>query len=181
MVVGWGQVWTIWRVRQQFPSQFLDFVLNDFRNVRASVVLEKPCPGRVYALALQCLVHTAQLLCIQFCCHCLAGFQHFEMHQLFAIPPYAEHHLIAMEIRLWGRFCLLTAAQPLPFSACVIKANPLFIGRHNGVEKSTRLGAPKQNSRVGNACRFVVIGEVMWDPSTASIRFADCVQMIFNG
>ena len=67
------------------------------------------------------------------------------------------------------------------FSACVIKANPLFIRRDNGVEKSTRLGAPKQNSRVSNGCRFVVIGELIWDPSTASIRFADCVQMGFNG
>ena len=67
------------------------------------------------------------------------------------------------------------------FSACVIKANPLFIRRDNGVEKSTRLGAPKQNSRVSNACHFVVIGELMWDSSTALIRFANCVQMDFSG
>ena len=66
------------------------------------------------------------------------------------------------------------------FSAYVIKVNSLFIGRNNGIEKFIRLGASKQNSHVGNTCHFVVIGELMWDPSTASIRFAGCVQMIFN-
>ena len=66
------------------------------------------------------------------------------------------------------------------FSACVIKINSLFSLRDNRVEKYIRLGALKQDFRVGNACRFAVIGELMRDPSTASIRFADCVQMSFN-
>jgi hypothetical protein len=57
MVVRWGQVWTIWRVRQEFPAQFLDFVLSDFRDVRAGADLEKLCLGGIHSFASQCLVH----------------------------------------------------------------------------------------------------------------------------
>lgn len=40
MVVGWGQIRAIRRMRQNFPAQFLDFLLCDFRSGRWSNFVE---------------------------------------------------------------------------------------------------------------------------------------------
>ena len=112
-------------MRQKFPAQFLDFVLSDFPNVRAGADLEKRCLGRTHSFASQCLAHSVYFLRIELRNNLLTRIERLKMHQALGIPSHAEYHLIAVEIRLWGRFCLLTATQPLPFSTCIIKENPL--------------------------------------------------------
>lgn len=154
MVVGRRQVWAVWRMRQDFPAHFFNFLLGDFCDMRPSVVVEEFCRRRIHTLTSQRLVHPVQLALVEVHRNCLNRIQNLKVDQAFTVPPNTKHHLFSVDVRFWS----FTGVQPLPLSCCVVVLDPLLIRRNNGVKKPTVLGAVSENSGDYDACRLVCVG-----------------------
>ncbi|KAK6751504.1 hypothetical protein RB195_003103 [Necator americanus] len=142
MVIGWCQVWAVWRMRQDFPAQFLNFFQSDFRDMRTSVVVEEFCRRRFDTLTTQCLIHAVQVIFVHVRRNCLTRIQNFKVHQTFAVPPNTEHHLFAVYIGVGfgvppaSNHCLRVAlSKEIHLSSDVTTESkkPLFLERRRRV------------------------------------------------
>ena len=94
VVVDWWEVTWIWRTRQNFKAQFIQWLNHWLCEVKWGVVVEKNWAHSVdqYQLqALQFSVHLINLLSILLRCNGFAGIQKVVVDQSGSGPPNSDH------------------------------------------------------------------------------------------
>ena len=84
---------------------------------------------------LQFLVHLVDLLSFLLRCDGFTAIQKVEMEQTSSRPPNSDHDHFLVQVWLWEMLWSFSSVQPLSWLSSAVVYNPLFVVRHNQIEK----------------------------------------------